>query len=158
MFRSTRNVECRVCKNTNYFDFGMTWKRSNQTFEEHKPSEVRLNKKEKALYLTFEDGRQFRYPAEFLRVESPSAEVQGHGFEKRIVFGKMNVAINNIEAVGNYAIRIIFSDTHDSGIYSWNYLHKLGTNKYSMMKDYLKKLKQIKRHRDPNYSKRSSIK
>lgn len=86
--------------------------------------------------------------AEFLRVESPSAEVQGEGGQKRLVFGKRGIKISNIEMVGTYAIRIIFSDGHDSGIYSWNYLHALGKHKYTMMKQYINDLRVANKSRN----------
>ena len=89
----------------------------------HWPVEIRLKSKEKVLEIDFDDGSKFALPAEFLRVESPSAEVRGHGDdEKQIVPGRRHVGIMKIEAVGNYAIRIDFDDLHDTGIYSWNYL------------------------------------
>ena len=79
------------------------------------------------LHVEFDDGARFSLPAEYLRVESPSAEVQGHGpHQKQIVAGKREVAIIGIEPVGNYAVRLVFDDLHDTGIYSWDYLHELG--------------------------------
>jgi DUF971 family protein len=90
-------------------------------------TEIRLSKAERVLHVRFEDGSQFSLPAEYLRVESPSAEVQGHSREqKQIVPGKRNVAITAIELVGNYAVRLTFDDLHDTGIYSWDYLNELG--------------------------------
>ena len=91
------------------------------------PVELRLKKAEKLLEISFDDGSMFRLPAEYLRVESPSAEVQGHGPGQRtLVPGRAHVGIIGLEPVGNYAVRIIFDDLHDTGIYSWNYLHQLG--------------------------------
>ena len=91
------------------------------------PVELRLKKAEKLLEVSFDDGSMFRLPAEYLRVESPSAEVQGHGpGQKTLVSGRAYVGIMGLEPVGNYAVRIIFDDLHDTGIYSWSYLHQLG--------------------------------
>jgi DUF971 family protein len=91
------------------------------------PVELRLKKAEKLLEISFDDGSMFRLPAEYLRVESPSAEVQGHGpGQKTLVPGRAHVGIIGLEPVGNYAVRIIFDDLHDTGIYSWSYLHQLG--------------------------------
>jgi len=91
------------------------------------PVELRLKKAEKRLDIEFDDGMRFSLPAEYLRVESPSAEVQGHGpSQKKIVSGRRHVKIAAVEPVGHYAIRIVFDDRHDSGIYSWSYLRELG--------------------------------
>ncbi|MBV8393092.1 MAG: DUF971 domain-containing protein [Alphaproteobacteria bacterium] len=91
------------------------------------PVELRLIKDEARLEIEFSDGRTHSLPAEYLRVESPSAEVQGHGpHQKKIVAGSRRVQIAEIEPVGNYAIRIVFDDRHDTGIYSWSYLRELG--------------------------------
>ena len=91
------------------------------------PVELRLKKTEKLLEISFDDGSMFSLPAEYLQVESPSAEVQGHGpGQKTLVPGRAYVGIIGLEPVGNYAVRIIFDDLHDTGIYSWSYLHQLG--------------------------------
>ena len=91
------------------------------------PTEIRLIRAERLLEVAFDDGSRFRLPAEYLRVESPSAEVQGHGpGQKVLVAGRREVGILRLEPVGHYAIRIAFDDLHDSGIYSWDYLHRLG--------------------------------
>jgi len=91
------------------------------------PVELRLKKAEKLLEIRFDDGSRFRLAAEYLRVESPSAEVQGHGpGQKTLVPGRAHVGIIGLEPVGNYAVRIIFDDLHDTGIFSWSYLHQLG--------------------------------
>ncbi len=91
------------------------------------PTELRLDKAKKTLTVSFDTGERFALPAEYLRVESPSAEVQGHSpAEKQIVTGKQNVAITAIEPIGNYAVRLVFDDGHDSGLYSWDWLHRLG--------------------------------
>jgi DUF971 family protein len=90
-------------------------------------TELRLKREERVLEVAFDDGARFRLPAEYLRVESPSAEVQGHGpGQKVIVAGRKHVGILRIEPVGHYAVRIAFDDLHDSGIYSFDYLYRLG--------------------------------
>ena len=91
------------------------------------PLELRVNPERDVLTILFEDGRRYELGAEHLRVESPSAEVRGHGGgPKQIVTGKENVKIAQLEPVGNYAVRIIFDDGHDSGLYSWDFLAELG--------------------------------
>ena len=91
------------------------------------PTEIKYSKDKRALSIVFDDGSSFRLPAEYLRVESPSAEVQGHGSaQKQTVPGKRNVEIARIEPVGRYAVRIVFNDGHDTGLFSWSYLHELG--------------------------------
>ena len=114
------------------------------------PSEIRLVRAEKILEVSFEDGTRFRFPAEFLRVESPSAEVQGHGpGQKVIVPGRAHVGILELEPVGNYAVRIKFDDLHDTGIYSWDYLYQLGVEEPKRWRDYLAALKEKGLSRDP---------
>ncbi|MCY3828146.1 MAG: DUF971 domain-containing protein [Rhodospirillaceae bacterium] len=114
------------------------------------PTEIDLDRAEKRLTVTFEDGETFTYPAELLRVESPSAEVRGHGAdEKKIVAGRRHVGILNIEAVGNYAIRIAFDDMHDTGIYSWSYLYGLGRNRDAIWQRYLDALEERGLSREP---------
>ena len=91
------------------------------------PTELKLSKDRRHLTVAFDDGLRFELPAELLRVLSPSAEVQGHSPEQRVtVAGKKNVGILTIEPVGNYAVRIVFDDTHDTGLYVWAYLRELG--------------------------------
>jgi DUF971 family protein len=117
---------------------------------EHWPTEIRLKKQEKTLEIDFDDGSKFALPAELLRVESPSAEVQGHSrAEKRIVPGRRHVGIIDIEAVGNYAIKIRFDDLHDTGIFSWAYLYELGSKKDQIWQDYLDALLENNLSRDP---------
>ena len=90
--------------------------------------EIRLRRAEKRLDITFDDGAQFTLPAEYLRIESPSAEVQGHGPDQRkTVSGRRHVGIMAVEPVGHYAVRLVFDDLHDTGIYSWEFLHQLGS-------------------------------
>ena len=116
----------------------------------HWPTEIRHKRAEKVLEIDFDDGQSFALPAELLRVESPSAEVQGHGGdEKTIVAGRRHVGILEIEPVGNYAIRIKFDDLHDSGIYSWTYLYGLGRRKDSIWANYLAALATKGLSRDP---------
>lgn len=117
---------------------------------QHWPTQVRLRKAEKLLEVTYDDGSTFALPAELLRVESPSAEVQGHvPDQKQIVPGRRFVGIMDLEPVGNYAIRIKFDDLHDTGIYSWQYLYHLGLNKDEIWSDYLKNLEEKGLSRDP---------
>lgn len=105
------------------------------------PSDITLNKTKNILTLTF---NETKYPlnSEYLRVYSPSAEVVGHGIgQETLQIGKENVTINRIEPIGNYAIMLFFSDGHDSGIYSWEYLYKLATQQDALWSDYLTRLK-----------------
>jgi DUF971 family protein len=116
----------------------------------HWPVEVRLKRAEKMLEVEFDNGRQFSYPAELLRVESPSAEVQGHGpSQKQIVAGRAAVGILDLEPVGNYAIRIKFDDLHDTGIFSWRYLYELGEKKDELWAKYLAALAERGLSREP---------
>ena len=101
------------------------------------PSEIRLNPARDVLTVAFDDGSRFELRAEYLRVESPSAEVRGHGGgPKLVVTGKQNVKIARLEPVGNYAVRIGFDDGHDSGLFSWAYLHQLGSEKDRIWAEY----------------------
>jgi len=94
------------------------------------PIDITYKKTERILYVTFDNNEIVKLPAELLRIESPSAEVQGHHIsEKIIVTGKENVTINDIQPVGNYAVRLIFSDGHQTGLYTWSYLHSLAHSK-----------------------------
>lgn len=114
------------------------------------PVEIRLKKAEKALEIDFDDGRSFAYPAEYLRVESPSAEVQGHGpGQKQLVAGRRHVGILSLEPVGNYAIRIVFDDLHDTGIYTWTYLYELGERRAEKWQAYLDALEAHGMSREP---------
>ena len=101
------------------------------------PSEIRLNPGRDVLSVAFDDGSRFELRAEYLRVESPSAEVRGHGGgPKTILRGKQDVKISGLEPVGNYAVRIGFDDGHDSGLFSWAYLHQLGSEKDRIWAEY----------------------
>jgi len=117
------------------------------------PVELRLKKAEKTLEVTFDDGTRFSLPAEYLRVESPSAEVQGHGpGQKTLVPGRAHVGIIAVEAVGNYAVRLVFDDLHDTGIYSWTYLYQLGVEHDRRWRDYLDALAAQGLSREPGRS------
>ena len=116
----------------------------------HRAQEVRYVSAQRRLEVDFEDGQSFAYPAEYLRVESPSAEVQGHGpGQKQVVSGRRHVGIMEIEPVGNYAIRIRFDDLHDTGIYSWDYLYELGEDQDEKWAAYLDELAQRGLSREP---------
>ena len=102
------------------------------------PLEIALDPTKQWLTVAFDDGSTFRLPAELLRVESPSAEVQGHGGDhKTIVPGKRDVTIRALESVGNYAVRITFSDGHDTGLFTWRYLYELGRDEKRVWQTYL---------------------
>ncbi len=102
------------------------------------PVEIRLKRAEATLEVDFDDGSRFALPAEYLRVESPSAEVQGHTPEqKQIVAGRRHVGILAIEPVGQYAVRIVFDDQHATGIFSWDYLYTLGVEREPRWRAYL---------------------
>jgi DUF971 family protein len=108
------------------------------------PIEIRLNPEKDALRVGFDDNSEFTFSAEFLRVHSPSAEVKGHGAEeRRILGGKSKVTITTVEPVGNYAVRLIFSDGHSTGIYSWSYLHEIGLDQPVLWKRYLDDLTRL---------------
>lgn len=111
---------------------------------EHWPTEIRLRKQEKILEIDFSDGSHFALPAELLRVESPSAEVQGHGPGQAVLLvGKEKVNVQAIEPVGHYAVKLIFDDKHDSGLFSWSYLHWLGANYDENWATYLGRLAEV---------------
>jgi DUF971 family protein len=114
-----------------------------------RPVEIRLKRDEKILEVDFDDGSHFALPAELLRVESPSAEIQGHHGEKLIIGGRRHVAITGVEPVGNYAVRLIFDDLHDTGIYSWDYLYQLGSNRDQVWATYLTEIAARGLSRDP---------
>ena len=115
-----------------------------------RPTQIKLKKAESKLNVTFDDGSKFSFPTELLRVESPSAEVRGHGAnQKKIIAGRRHVGVMEIEPVGNYAIRLIFDDLHDTGIFSWQYLYELGMTQDQRWQDYLRALIQAGLSRDP---------
>lgn len=106
-----------------------------------RPTEINLHKKSRILEIAFEDGARFNLPAEYLRVNSPSAEVQGHGPGQGVLqIGKEDVNIENLVGVGNYAIQLYFDDNHNTGIYSWETLYDLGKNQERYWQEYLDKL------------------
>lgn len=105
------------------------------------PVELRVLRAERVLEVELEDGQVFALSAEYLRVESPSAQVQGHAPSQKVtVPGKRRVGITRLEQVGNYAVRIVFDDGHDSGIYTWSWLHRLGTEQERLWSAYLESL------------------
>jgi DUF971 family protein len=114
------------------------------------PTQIVVHKQSRILELSFDDGSGFRLPFEFLRVHSPSAEVRGHGPGQEVLqVGKKDVGIDAVEPVGHYAIQPRFSDGHDTGIFSWDYLHWLGTNQASLWQAYLDRLEAAGASRDP---------
>ena len=116
------------------------------------PTEIKLHQVSGILEVIFEGNRVFKLSAEYLRVFSPSAEVKGHGPGQEVLqHGKKTVKIANLEAQGNYAIKIFFSDGHDSGIYSWQYLYELGQQFDTNWSNYLKLLEAAKKNREPQF-------
>ena len=114
------------------------------------PTDIQLRRKSGLLVLSYADGSRHELPAEFLRVHSPSAEVRGHGKGQAVLqTGKRHVGVVGVEAVGNYAIRLSFDDRHDSGLYSWDYLHQLCTQKETLWLQYLDQLAAAGASRDP---------
>ncbi|MDR2711407.1 MAG: DUF971 domain-containing protein [Burkholderiales bacterium] len=108
-----------------------------------RPVEITLHSASRQLELRYADGREIRFTHEFLRVFSPSAEVRGHGpGQETLQTGKKDVSLIRIEPVGHYALRLVFSDGHDSGLYSWNYLAELGAQQETLWQDYLARLKE----------------
>ena len=108
----------------------------------HTPTEIRLHQVSRVLEISFEDGKTFQLPCEFLRVHSPSAEVRGHGpGQETLQTGKKNVEIKAIEPVGNYAVQLSFSDGHNTGIYSWDILYDFGVRHDELWAQYLARLK-----------------
>ncbi|MEW5770833.1 MAG: DUF971 domain-containing protein [Pseudomonadota bacterium] len=114
------------------------------------PTEIKLHKQSRILEVAFNDGKRFELPCEYLRVFSPSAEVRGHGpGQETLQVGKKDVEINNIEPVGQYAVVLVFSDGHDSGIYSWDYLYDLGMEQEHYWNSYLRRLEEAGESREP---------
>jgi DUF971 family protein len=114
------------------------------------PTELRVSKDKRMLTVTFDDGRSYSLPAEYLRVTSPSAEVQGHSpSERKTVPGKTNVEIIGVEPVGNYAAKILFDDMHSTGIYGWDYLRELGEHQVERWANYLAELDAKGLSREP---------
>ena len=116
----------------------------NDSSTKNWPIEIRIKSKEKALEIDFDNGESFKIKAELLRVESPSAEIQGHGSGQKVTLaGRRHVGILSVEPVGNYAIKINFDDMHDTGIYSWQYLYDMGANQSDLWHDYLMRVKEL---------------
>ena len=116
------------------------------------PTEIRYSRETRALTMHYDNGQNFEFPAEFLRVESPSAEVKGHGPGQEVtVSGRLGVGIGAIEQTGNYAIRITFDDGHSTGIYSWDYLYCLGLDQPAIWTAYLAKLTDQGLSREPGW-------
>lgn len=116
------------------------------------PAEITLHQRSGILELGYEDGTRFELTAEYLRVYSPSAEVKGHAPDEAVLqHGKKDVKIKALEPQGNYAIKVIFSDGHDSGIYSWQYLYDLGSNQESYWADYLRRLEEAGKSRQSQF-------
>ncbi len=108
-----------------------------------RPTEIKLHQKSRELEIAFDDGKQFRFSCELLRVYSPSAEVRGHGPGQEVLqVGKKNVDITAIEPVGTYAVKLVFSDGHDTGLYSWDFFHDLGLKQDSYWQTYLARMQK----------------
>jgi len=118
------------------------------------PTEIKLHQKSRVLEVAFNDGKTFRLPCEFLRVYSPSAEVRGHGPGQEVLqTGKKNVEITRVEPVGHYAVQLTFSDSHDTGIYSWDLLYDYGVRLEEMWRHYLKRMEAAGASREPQAGK-----
>jgi DUF971 family protein len=114
------------------------------------PTEIKLHTASRKMEIAFDDGKRFDLPFEYLRVYSPSAEVRGHGAgQEKLQVGKINVSIDHIEPVGNYAVCLFFNDQHNSGIYSWDYLYDLGAHYETFWNDYLKHMEAAGASREP---------
>ena len=114
------------------------------------PTEIKLHKQSRMLEVAFDDGKRFELPCEYLRVYSPSAEVRGHGpGQETLQVGKKDVEITDIQPVGQYAVALVFSDGHDSGLYSWDYLYDLGRKQDFYWQAYLRRLEEAGESREP---------
>ena len=114
------------------------------------PTDIVLHQQSKLLEIAFDDGARYSLPFEFLRVYSPSAEVRGHGpGQEELQVGKQNVVLRDVQAVGSYALKLVFDDGHDSGLYTWEYLHQLGKHQAALWEDYLHKLEAAGASREP---------
>jgi DUF971 family protein len=119
-------------------------------FEMPQPTELHLHQVSRVLDVTFDDGKSFSMPVEYLRVFSPSAEVRGHGPGQEVLqVGKREVNVSAIEPVGSYGVKLVFTDGHDTGIYSWDYLYDLGGKQETNWKSYLARLAQAGKGREP---------
>ena len=114
------------------------------------PTEIKLHQQSRYMEVAFNDGKRFDLPYEYLRVFSPSAEVRGHGPGQEVLqVGKKNVEVKNIEPVGQYAVVLVFSDGHDSGIFSWDYLYDLGMKQDFYWQNYLRRMEEAGASREP---------
>ena len=114
------------------------------------PTEIKLHQQSNALEVEFSDGNTFQFTCEMLRVYSPSAEVRGHGPGQEVLqAGKRQVGIARIEPVGNYGVKLVFTDGHDTGIYSWDYFYDLGLNQQQLWQQYLQRLEAAGASREP---------
>ena len=113
------------------------------------PSAIQLHKASKTLTLKYASGEEYHLPAELLRVHSPSAEVQGHG-KPVLQYGKLNVGLTKVEPAGQYALKLTFDDGHDSGLFTWEYLHELAVRQQALWADYLQELEKAGKSRDPS--------
>lgn len=114
------------------------------------PTEIKLHQQSRVMEVAFNDDSRFTMPFEYLRVFSPSAEVRGHGPGQEVLqVGKKNIEIKNIEPVGQYAVVLVFSDGHDSGIYSWDYLYDLGAKQEFYWNSYLRRMEEAGASREP---------
>src|SRR5262245_30126741 len=117
---------------------------------EPRATEIKLRRKSRVLEVSFDDGQRFELAFEYLRVYSPSAEVKGQRPGQEVLqFGKENVQVTSVEPIGQYAVRLIFDDGHDTGLYSWSYLHELGTDYEKRWQQYLSRLAQYGYERKP---------
>ena len=118
---------------------------------DYTPTGIQLHKRSRELELTYPDGASYRLSCEYLRVYSPSAEVRGHGPGQEVLqTGKLNVGISAINPVGNYALQLVFDDGHDTGLYAWDYLYQLATDREKLWQDYLDRLAAAGASRDPD--------
>lgn len=115
------------------------------------PTDIKLHKASKTLSLKYASGEEYQLSAEFLRVHSPSAEVQGHG-KPILQFGKIGVGLSKVEPAGQYALKLTFNDGHDSGLFTWDYLYQLAQRQDALWEDYLGELKAAGKSRDPSES------
>jgi len=115
------------------------------------PTDIKLHKASKTLSLKYASGEEYQLSAEFLRVHSPSAEVQGHG-KPILQFGKIGVGLSKVEPAGQYALKLTFDDGHDSGLFTWDYLYQLAQRQDALWEDYLGELKAAGKSRDPSES------
>jgi DUF971 family protein len=108
------------------------------------PTAIKLRTKSRILEIAFDDGARFELPFEYLRVHSPSAEVRGHGpGQETLQLGKHEVGIKAVEPIGNYAVKLVFDDGHDTGLYTWGYLHELGSQREQKWAQYLARLSEL---------------